>query len=132
MISIDKKYRTRDGEDVRILCTDAPGKYPVVGLIEGEEEPQRWTISGGHVNVQKGYYFDLIEVPPWDDFKIDEPVMVRDDLFGKWKPRHFARVINGKPATWLSGCTSWSIGDGDTTRWNECRRPTPEELGEVK
>jgi hypothetical protein len=35
LISMDKKYKTRDGRDVRILCVDANGKYSVVALVEG-------------------------------------------------------------------------------------------------
>ena len=37
-IQMDKKYRTRGGRDVRILCTDAKSPkdpYPVVGWYAG-------------------------------------------------------------------------------------------------
>lgn len=50
MIDINKKYRTREGQAVRLLCTDRKAKcYPVVGLIssdEGEESMESWTIDG--------------------------------------------------------------------------------------
>ena len=46
MIDITKKYKTRDGRPVRILCVDAPGKYQVVGIIEGTEFPTTWTTEG--------------------------------------------------------------------------------------
>jgi hypothetical protein len=32
-ISMDKKYKTRDGRDVRLLCVDGVGHYPVVGYV---------------------------------------------------------------------------------------------------
>ena len=32
-----KKVVTRDGRPVRILCTDARGKYPVIALIEYDD-----------------------------------------------------------------------------------------------
>lgn len=34
MISMDKKYKTRDGRGVRLLCTDSTHTtYPIVGMI---------------------------------------------------------------------------------------------------
>jgi len=44
MISMDKKYRTRDGRDVRLLCVDGGGFYPVIGLIDSDM--LRWTDDG--------------------------------------------------------------------------------------
>jgi hypothetical protein len=43
-ISMDRKYRTKDGREVRLLCVDAKGYWPVVGLIDGELET--WTRDG--------------------------------------------------------------------------------------
>lgn len=34
MIELGKKYQTRDGRAVRILCVDGPGEQPVVGIVE--------------------------------------------------------------------------------------------------
>ena len=36
-----KKVVTRDGKDVRILCTDARGLYPVVALVECTDDYDR-------------------------------------------------------------------------------------------
>lgn len=45
MISMDKKYRTRDGREVRLLCVDGPRKdWPVVGYIG--EVLLHWTGGG--------------------------------------------------------------------------------------
>lgn len=41
-----KPVRTKDGRAVRVLCTDAPGEYPVVGIIDGYESPETWMIDG--------------------------------------------------------------------------------------
>ena len=46
-----QKVVTRDGKPVRILCTDAKGYYPIVGLINyphsGEREvPENYTENG--------------------------------------------------------------------------------------
>ena len=32
MIDINKKYRTRDGREARVICTDVPGDQPVIAL----------------------------------------------------------------------------------------------------
>ena len=53
MISMDKKYRTRDGREVRLLCVDRKGEYPVIGLID--DIIVTWTAQ---------YAADLIEVMP--------------------------------------------------------------------
>lgn len=46
MISMDKKYRTRDGRDVRLLCVDGPGDQPVFGLVNGSVET--WSENGAY------------------------------------------------------------------------------------
>jgi len=66
----------------------------------------------------------------YDDFKIDEPVMVSLDNKA-WYRRHFAGVsADGRPQTWSDGRTSFTVAPGHcgVTTWDECRRPTPEEL----
>ena len=48
MIDLNKPLETRDGKKVRMLCTDAKGKYPVVGLIHypNEDRARTWTKEG--------------------------------------------------------------------------------------
>ena len=68
MISMDKKYRTRDGREVRIYATDGgcPGgePRPVHGAFKDKE---KWALcSWGKDGVQgcsEGHY-DLVEVKP--------------------------------------------------------------------
>ena len=84
-ISKDKKYKTRCGYPVRILCTDLKnGITPVLTAAEdilGNELLSMHTQEGicpGNSD------FDLIEVTPYADFKKDDKVMVSDN--GKdWK-----------------------------------------------
>jgi hypothetical protein len=63
MIDINKKYRTRDGREVRIYATDGKGVYPVHGAVkvEGGWCFSTWKATGieGVNNVH-----DLIEVRP--------------------------------------------------------------------
>ena len=46
-----QKVVTRDGKPVRILCTDAKGDYPIVGLIYYHDEreiPENYTENGSY------------------------------------------------------------------------------------
>lgn len=75
---------------------------------------------------------DVKEPDPYKDFVIDEPVMVKDKCIPIWIPRYFAGVTSGgKPLTYYGGCTSWTAR-GEIKSWDECRRPTEEELQEMK
>jgi hypothetical protein len=63
MIDINKKYRTRDGREVRIYATDGRGIYPVHGAVKVEDGwiPYTWQEIGVEgVNNAR----DLIEVRP--------------------------------------------------------------------
>ena len=131
MISMDKKYKTRNGLPVRILCLDRKGDmYPVIGLVtieNGAESIHTFTADGRFNFSPEGDSYDLIEVSPYEDLKIDEPVMVRNSGAIDWSRRHFAGVAaNGKVLCWDSGCTSFTAGE--SFGWDEGRRPTPEEL----
>lgn len=66
MISMDKKYRTRSGLPVRVLCVDrVVGDYPVVALVteKDQEGLYSYTITGRYVAGGTGPV-DLIEVVP--------------------------------------------------------------------
>ena len=136
-IEMGKQYRTRDGRKVRVLCTDRKHSfYPVIALMPSKDgdfdQYGTYTSEGLFSDSDQESGYDLIEVSPYDDFKIDEPVMVRDYPADKWKRSHFAGVSDsGCPRTFAMGRSSWSSGcDPSYTLWNECRRPTKEELGE--
>lgn len=58
-ISMDKKYRTRDGREVRLLCVDGPdASIPVIGIISGEYFARGWGASGSNLLLPE---LDLIE-----------------------------------------------------------------------
>ena len=68
MIDPSKQYQTRDGRAVRILCVDAKGHQPVVGLVmdfNGLEKPFTWGLDGSYwfVRSDKSTFMDLVEVP---------------------------------------------------------------------
>ena len=60
-ISIDKKYRTRDGREVRIYAVDGRGKHPVHGayLTEDGWKAYDWAADG------IAYPPDGLAYPPW-------------------------------------------------------------------
>ena len=65
MIDINKKYRTRDGREVRIYATDGVGARPVHGAVKENDGWHRatWSSNGGFGgNMQ--FPDDLIEVRP--------------------------------------------------------------------
>jgi hypothetical protein len=69
--------------------------------------------------------------PYGSQFKLDEPVMVRDsdEPDSRLRLRHFAYAINGKIAAWADGHTSLTVrSSDDVTAWEYGRKLTPEEL----
>lgn len=67
-IANPRKVITRDGRNVRILCVDAKGDYPVVALIpdgEGEykcDSPEAYTEDGYNYS-ERLSYLDLFFAP---------------------------------------------------------------------
>ena len=128
-IEMGKKYRTRDGRPARVLCVDAKGTQPVIALVSNGngESIVRTSLAGEFYAGDDVHELNLIEVGPYDDFEIDEPVMVRNNA-AEWERRHFAGISDkGSPMTWNHGMTSWSAAELKSS-WDECHRPTPEEL----
>jgi hypothetical protein len=129
-IDMNKIYKTRSGLPVRVLCIDADGDYPVIAQINGKEI-ETYTSAGTWALDFENHFKDLIEVNPYDDFKIDDKVMVSVNGV-QWFKRHFAGVStlpsgNQVALAFDYGATLWSE-DGNTSDWIFCRKPTAEEL----
>lgn len=45
-VSMSKRYRTLDGQAVTLLCADAGGMAPVIGLIGPSKLPGQWRSNG--------------------------------------------------------------------------------------
>jgi len=73
MISMDKKYTTRGGREVRLLCVDGPGKLPIVGIIG--VDIHSWWGTGNFMRLGENQ-LDLIEAP--EIIEIDVWVNVYD------------------------------------------------------
>lgn len=107
-IEMNKKYRTRDGRPVRIICTDRIHPvYTIVGFInhEGIEVLYLWAGNGKSSITNEKSDLDLVEVSPYKHLKIDDKVIVWND-FGDFKKRHFAGIAeDGFAKTFNNG--SW-------------------------
>lgn len=124
MINMNKQYRTRSGLSVRVLCVDAKSDYPVVAAVyDGEKERVLTFTAPGSRYKGSEDDWDLVEVDPWLAIEIGEPVMVRDSDYGAWVPRYYAGLRIG-PTTW----STEQLGVRVRVPWNQCRRPTQEEI----
>ena len=62
-----QKVVTRDGREVRIICTDAKfGKFPIVGLVFSEEQAEEETynfMENGKFFPDQDWFLDLFFAP---------------------------------------------------------------------
>ena len=95
MISKDKKYRTRDGREVRIYATDGHETYPIHGAIMDQGWcPHHWMPDG------RGAFerFDLIEVKPrikrtvWLNIYENDMVLTQTKIGADWCVKYHSRV----------------------------------------
>jgi hypothetical protein len=71
-ICMDKKYQTRDGTAVVVLCVDAPGDYPVKGYFAETGRYQEWCEDGVFfLYCRENELLDLIEVRAVEDVAAD-------------------------------------------------------------
>ena len=133
MIKLGETYKDKSGNDVRIICVDKRGEFPIVGIASinprGKEEVMSYTSEGSYL-VYEDSPHDLILSEDYSTYKVDEPVMVWSEESDRWLRRYFAGVRGGKPCVFCGGATSWSMDrPSDILPWSQCRRPTKEELG---
>lgn len=120
-IDINKKYKTGDGREAQILKIILGSSYPVKVYLPDTDELECYTLDGKIYSPDPTPADDLIEVGPFDSFKVDEPVFVSNDGM-TWHKRYFAGIDkHGKPEAFLDGATSWSA-DGRKCEWLKCRR----------
>ncbi len=124
---MNKKYKTRSGLPVRVLCTDMKNRYPVVAVRKSEKEECSGMYTADGKFYEEGIHseYDLIEVSPYEDFKVDDLCVVWDEESVKIF-RYFSNVKKGTAHCFDWGCTSYSA-EG-TTPWTNCRKATEEEI----
>lgn len=121
-ISMDKKY-TLDGEVFTVLTVTRPGGIPVAGHVPSGR------IFGFHLDGSNSLSTQrLVEVSPYADFVIDEPVMVRDFDDQPWFKRVFRGIESVKGRALAYQVPAWSDIGPCPDSWRQCRRPTAEEL----
>ena len=91
-----KKVVTRDGDNVRIICTDARGDYPIIALVE---KPNK--ASDILYTYTKGGYFYVTENPsPFDLFFAPEKhegwVNIFKGTDGNSYIGHYSRIFESK------------------------------------
>lgn len=121
-IGLNKKYRTKSGLEVKIYSVDNGGMYSVHGAIKLDSvwRISNWLSNGINSNDSE---FSLVEVSPYEDFKIDDPVYVWYDNALVKHRRHFAGIsTHGKPMAFYEGTTSWTTADYVPTVWDRCER----------
>ncbi len=132
-IEMGKKYRTRDGRPVRILAMDirAPRTIVIAVMNPEGDESLHTVYPDGNCSAIVGEQTstDLMEVSPYDDFKINDPVMAKISSEDEnWQRRYFAGVgKSGHPLVFPNGRTRWSSHGCEVSAF-EVRRPTEEEL----
>lgn len=119
MISMDKKYKYRNGEPARILCVDSGDEeYPVISLNSSGEV--LFHSTSGRMTQLAEFEWDLIELSKYADFKDNEEVVCWNlDERGKYK-RHFAYENNGKAFCYSDGMSTWTASQNETTSWDMC------------
>ena len=128
MIELNKTYKDGLGRDVRIICVDFNYQQPIIGIVSSDfgDFIACFTAEGRYI-LEEPSANDLILPEDFRTFAIDEPVMVRDRDVGTWVTGNFAGVdFKGRALVWRCG-TKWH-SEGETVSWNQCRRPTKEEL----
>ena len=124
-----KKYKTRSGLPVRILCNDLKNNtYTVIAAGYDQETGCEFTISvsstGAYIEGE-GSPLDLIEVTPYDDFKEDDLCVVWENTESK-EFRYFSHEKNN--LAWCFGSGGTSYTRTATTSWTNCRKATDEEI----
>ena len=128
----DRKFRTRDGREVVIYAVHDGQDYPIHGAIKYKDGfgPESFDDDGRYCTAECND-FDLVEITQYDDFKIDDKVLVwNTDYINKKSKRHFAGVsCIGEPMTFRDGTSSFTAQDEhDVVYWDFCEKYVESDL----
>lgn len=129
VIDMNLKYKTLEGLSVRVLCTDVKSEYSVVAAVmekDGTETICSYT-KEGLFYVGCSNKNDIVEVSPYEDFKVDDLCVVTD-YSGNRFFRYFANEIEGVAYCFPDGRTSVTVCNELIMQWPLCRKATPEEI----
>lgn len=126
--NLKKKWKTKSGLKAELYAYKEGQDYPYIGafLRGGKWEALCWT-ENLTVLKQESHHYDLVEVMPCDDFKVDDKVLVSHN--GEdWCRRYFAGVNCSSGVTcFLGGADSWSSQGGVKKVWDHCKKWECEE-----
>lgn len=118
MITMDGKYRYRNGKTPRILCTDTVGDGSVLSMCEETKATYAHLRCGAHVyGVDEWDILPILSPPeyvPYDDSD-------RDEVRGKWiKKRgsdyeymiNYFSVGSVNNLSWITAFEAWIYTDG--------------------
>ena len=106
------KYTDENGNQVVVLSQPiTAGKRCIIAF----KNYGRWFCGSSHMA-------GLTPISKWDHIKIDDPVIVWDNVNPQVKEkRHFAGVKGGNPSAFIDGKTSFTAEDsGDWMVWSNC------------
>ena len=116
----NKKYRLRNGNKYQFLTDERSDPQNIVGLRCLKDGTKLLVLhypDGRYFTCELSEY-DLVEVTPYDDFRIDDPVWAYASNGDQKEQRHFAGVsVNGNPMTFSNGGTSWTRNKWETEEW---------------
>ena len=132
MIEMGKKYKTRNGLPVRILCNDIKCvTYTVIAAVYEQETGCESTMSvtntGSYIEGEESP-LDLIEVTPYEDFKEDDLCVIWSDDKEIEEFRCFAYAKDNRAYFFADGKTSFTATPLQKVCWSNCRKATEEEI----
>ena len=122
-----KNKKLRGGLPFRIYATDCGGDYPIHGAVfkDGEWIVTEWLDNFRVYSNGLDHLWDIIDGNRYEDFKIDDKVIVWDDgatIEEKFN-RHFAGISeDGKPMAFRNGKTSFTNDGEKYIIWDYCER----------
>jgi hypothetical protein len=132
-IKVGDVYQTKNGRTARIIATDKWGNdYPIVALVRDKNDDHEtilaYTHDGRLACVHCDNNVDLVLPESYDDWEIDDPIWVWNDLSLVFQ-RHFAGIgPDGKVRAWHDGRTSHTIIEQElTSAWIFAAKTDPRE-----
>ncbi|MFA5920073.1 MAG: hypothetical protein WC856_02130 [Methylococcaceae bacterium] len=114
-IDLSKKYRTHCGYEAEVYAIK--GAIVIGAIFDGNEwYPKCFNLNGRYTDEPTYHRYDLIEVSPYEDFKIDDKVLVWNGEYGSRERGYFAGIDeNGRPRVWHGGRTWWTSRENTST-----------------
>lgn len=91
-ITMTGKYRTRDGQPVRIISIDGPSAEPIIGVVGDDAETSTWRLDGRYYDDAHECHLDLFAVS----------VAQQAPFGGNWE-MHYDWDVDGYPCFYLHG-----------------------------